>query len=54
MNVGLDGVNRALHDEPDTHRGRQVKNNIAAVHEFRHERRVEDRVNGVLEPGKLL
>ena len=49
VDVGLNGAHRTVHNEPHAHRCREMKDNIAAVDQFRHQRFIKDRVYGVAE-----
>ncbi len=49
LDVCLDGSDRALHDQPDPHRGGQVNDDVASVHQLGQDRDIHDRIDDVVE-----
>ncbi len=51
VDVRLDGSHRAFDDQPHADRRRQVKDDVALVHQFGDRRRMMDALDRVMEPG---
>ena len=50
VDVGLDGSHRAFDNQLDAHRGRQMKNDVGLVHQFRQQLAVFQRLKEIVHP----
>src|SRR5579871_553207 len=51
MDIGLNGTNWPVHDQAYADRCRKVEYNVTAVHQFRDQRSVKHRIDGIGEAG---